>query len=88
MNRPNIVLIVADHAKRAMSTFPLCSGRYYGVDYAARARTGVPPAETPRQYLPPGDYLLEAGLYQPSGATLPAAGRRLTLGRVQVAAGP
>ena len=47
---------VADHAKRAMSTFPLCSGRYYGVDYAARARTGVPPAETPRQYLPTGDY--------------------------------
>jgi len=47
---------VADHAKRAMSTFPLCSGRYYGVDYAARARTGVPAAEAPRQYLPPGDY--------------------------------
>ncbi len=25
---------VADHAKRAMSEFPLCHGRYYGVDYA------------------------------------------------------
>jgi tetratricopeptide (TPR) repeat protein len=47
---------VADHAKRAMSTFPLCSGRYYGVDYAARARSGVPAAETPRQYVPTGDY--------------------------------
>lgn len=47
---------VADHAKRAMSTFPLCAGSYYGVDYAARARTGVPAAEMPRQYLPPGDY--------------------------------
>ena len=23
---------VADHAKRAMSTFPLCTGHYYGVD--------------------------------------------------------
>ncbi len=47
---------VADHAKRAMSTFPLCSGHYYGVDYATRARTGVPAAETPRQYVPTGDY--------------------------------
>ncbi|TAG10473.1 MAG: DUF5107 domain-containing protein [Verrucomicrobia bacterium] len=28
---------VADHAKRATSTFPLCSGSYYGVDYAKRA---------------------------------------------------
>ncbi len=47
---------VADHAKRAMSTFPLCSGHYYGVDYAGRARHGVPAAETPRQYVPTGDY--------------------------------
>jgi len=47
---------VADHAKRAMSTFPHCTGHYYGVDYAARARQGVPAAERPRQYAPPGDY--------------------------------
>ena len=44
---------IADHAKRATSTFPLCTGRYYGVDYAARARAGVPAREQPRQYLPP-----------------------------------
>jgi tetratricopeptide (TPR) repeat protein len=47
---------VADHAKRAMSTFPLCTGHYYGVDYAARARSGVPAAEQPRQYAPSGEY--------------------------------
>jgi tetratricopeptide (TPR) repeat protein len=44
---------VADHAKRAMSTFPLCTGHYYGVDYAQRGRTGIPPDEIPRQYVPP-----------------------------------
>lgn len=47
---------VADHAKRAMSTYPLCRGHYYGVDYAARARSGVPAGEQPRHYRPPGDY--------------------------------
>jgi tetratricopeptide (TPR) repeat protein len=46
---------VADHAKRAMSAFPRCAGRYYGVDYAARARLGVPAEEAPRLYRPPGD---------------------------------
>jgi hypothetical protein len=43
---------VADHAKRAMSTFPLCSGSYHGVDYADRARRGVPPDEVPSRYRP------------------------------------
>lgn len=47
---------VADHAKRAMSTFPLCSGRYYGVDYASRGKHGVPENETPADFLPPGTY--------------------------------
>lgn len=53
---PPDAMFVADHAKRAMSTFPLCSGSYYGVDYAARARTGVPVSERPRQYPPTGGY--------------------------------
>jgi tetratricopeptide (TPR) repeat protein len=44
---------VADHAKRAMSTFPRCSGHYYGIDYAQRGRTGIPRSEIPRQYVPP-----------------------------------
>ena len=43
---------VADHAKRATSTFPLANGSYYGVDYASRGRLGVPVAEAPRQFPP------------------------------------
>ncbi len=35
---PGDVSHVADHAKRAMSTYPLCDGHYYGVDYATRAK--------------------------------------------------
>lgn len=53
---PPDATFVADHAKRAMSTFPRCRGHYYGVDYAARARKGVPGDEQPRQYRPPGRY--------------------------------
>ncbi|MCW2948437.1 MAG: Tetratricopeptide repeat protein [Actinoallomurus sp.] len=37
---PTDVRFVADHAKRAMATFPRASGRYYGVDYPARAGAG------------------------------------------------
>ncbi|MDQ8188300.1 DUF5107 domain-containing protein [Pelagicoccus sp. SDUM812002] len=50
---PPDVSFVADHAKRAMSSFPLCEGSYYGVDYGARARNGVPAHETPRKYYSP-----------------------------------
>lgn len=53
---PPDVLYVADHAKRAMSSFPECTGKYYGVDYAQRARYGVSPGDMPRQFVPPGDY--------------------------------
>ncbi|MBD5778065.1 DUF5107 domain-containing protein [Pelagicoccus sp. NFK12] len=52
---PPDVSYVADHAKRAMSTFPLCEGSYYGVDYAGRSKSGVPAHETPRKYFPPKD---------------------------------
>jgi tetratricopeptide (TPR) repeat protein len=57
---PPDVHYVADHAKRSMSTYPLCSGRYYGVDYAGRAKHGVPAAErspqfTPANQLPPAE---------------------------------
>ncbi|MDD5262767.1 MAG: DUF5107 domain-containing protein [Methylacidiphilales bacterium] len=38
---PPDVDYVADHAKRAMSAFPLCKGSYYGVNYAERSRTGT-----------------------------------------------
>lgn len=33
---PTDVHVVADHAKRAVTTFPQVSGRYYSVDYPAR----------------------------------------------------
>ena len=53
---PPDVQFVADHARRAMSTFPLCRGHYYGVNYAERANTGVPSEEVPREFVPPGTY--------------------------------
>jgi len=49
---PQDVSFVADHAKRAMSRFPLCDGHYYGVDYAARGRDGVPAEEVPSAFVP------------------------------------
>ncbi len=53
---PADATFVADHAKRAMSTFPLCSGHYYGVDYAERGRKGVPAGEQPPAFVPDGSY--------------------------------
>ena len=50
---PPDVYYVADHARRSMSEYPLCKGRYYGVDYGARGKDGVPKHEAPVQYLPP-----------------------------------
>lgn len=53
---PEDVHFIADHAKRATSAFPGCEGRYYGVDYAGRARHGVPPEEVPAQFVPKRGY--------------------------------
>lgn len=53
---PEDVHFVADHAKRAMSTFPLCKSVYYGVDYAARGREGKAVVERGQRYVPPGTY--------------------------------
>lgn len=53
---PPDVQYVADHAKRAVSRFPLCEGRYYGVNYGDRARRGIPKEELPRKFAPPGTY--------------------------------
>ena len=50
---PPDVSYVADHARRSMSTYPLADGLYYGVDYATRARKGVPKVESPAHYIPP-----------------------------------
>jgi len=53
---PPDVHFVADHARRAMSRFPLCDGFYYGVNYGERSRTGVPADEQPSKFIPPGSY--------------------------------
>lgn len=53
---PPDVHYVADHARRAMSTFPLCEGSYYGVDYSERARSGMPAEERPAHFVPDGSY--------------------------------
>ncbi len=53
---PPDVRFVADHAKRAITSFPLSDLPYYGVDYAERARKGVPPEEMPRMFVPDGTY--------------------------------
>jgi len=50
---PPDVTAVADHAKRATSQYPLCQGSYYGVDYATRAKNGVPESEWPTNFIPP-----------------------------------
>ncbi len=47
---------VADHAKRATSTFPRCEGIYYGINYGTRAAEGVRAEELPTRFVPPGDY--------------------------------
>lgn len=53
---PTDVRFVADHAKRAVTTFPLSDGCYYGVDYGERGRSGVPEDEMPRMFVPDGSY--------------------------------
>ncbi len=53
---PPDVRYVADHARRAITAFPLSHGKYYGVDYGKRARDGVPAEEQPRQFIPDGSY--------------------------------
>ena len=53
---PSDVRFVADHAKRAMTSFPQSNGQYYGIDYAERARSGVPTEEQPRYFVPDGSY--------------------------------
>ncbi|MFP5230048.1 MAG: DUF5107 domain-containing protein [Acidobacteriota bacterium] len=53
---PGDVRYVADHARRAISTFPLSDGVYYGVNYGERAKTGIPQDEKPRLFVPAGSY--------------------------------
>ncbi|HEY3706689.1 MAG TPA: DUF5107 domain-containing protein [Terracidiphilus sp.] len=53
---PRDVRFVADHAKRAVTSFPLSGGLYYGVNYGERARTGVPVNERPQHFVPDESY--------------------------------
>lgn len=53
---PPDVRFVADHAKRAVTSFPRSDRPYYGVDYPARAAHGVPEEEQPRCFRPDGSY--------------------------------
>ena len=53
---PKDVCYVADHAKRAITEFPLSKGKYYGVDYGARRVHGVPDEEKPSNFVPDGSY--------------------------------
>jgi tetratricopeptide (TPR) repeat protein len=53
---PPDVRFVADHAKRAVTTFPLSEGPYYGIDYGDRAAHGVPADERPSHFVPDGSY--------------------------------
>ena len=50
---PPDVHYVADHAKRAMSEYPLCKGFYYGVNFGDRGRRGMLTLERPSQFIPP-----------------------------------
>jgi tetratricopeptide (TPR) repeat protein len=53
---PADVRSVADHAKRAVTSFPRSDGAYYGVDYPERARSGVPADEMPAHFVSDGSY--------------------------------
>jgi tetratricopeptide (TPR) repeat protein len=53
---PPDVRYVADHAKRAITAFPHSDRPYYGVDYPARVRNGVPEEQQPLQFRPDGSY--------------------------------
>lgn len=53
---PPDVHFVADHAKRAVTEFPLSQGKYYGIDYGRRAAHGIAPEEMPSRFVPDGSY--------------------------------
>ncbi len=53
---PPDVIYVADHARRAGSSIPLCTGWYYGVDYKRRVRHGIPAEQMPPRFVPTGEY--------------------------------
>lgn len=55
---PRDVHTVADHARRAVTEFPLSRGTYYGVDYGRRQLEGIEPAQVPPCFQPDGTFAL------------------------------
>jgi tetratricopeptide (TPR) repeat protein len=53
---PADVRFVADHAKRAVTSYPQSWQPYYGIDYGAREQDGVPEEERPSHFVPDGSY--------------------------------
>lgn len=51
---PEDVQFAADHAKRAITTFPISGGTYYGIRYGDRAQSGIPAKHFPAQFCPDG----------------------------------
>lgn len=62
---PPDVSFIADHAKRAMSEYPLCKDFYYGVNYGERAKNGIPESEIPRKFTPPRSEKPESKIQSP-----------------------
>lgn len=53
---PEDVEYVADHARRAITSYPLATKPYYAVNYPGRAEFGVPAEERPQNFAPTGRY--------------------------------
>ena len=53
---PKDVRYAADHAKRALTEYPLSHSTYYGVPYGEREQNGVPEEQKPSQFIPDGSY--------------------------------
>ncbi len=63
---PTDVNFVADHAKRAIASFPQVDGRYYGIDYPARVSATHPDADRLdwyRNILVPTSYMVPVSDY-------------------------
>jgi tetratricopeptide (TPR) repeat protein len=53
---PRDVRFAVDHAKRAITEYPLSQSKYYGVDYGKRGGHGVSDEDKPTHFVPDGTY--------------------------------
>jgi tetratricopeptide (TPR) repeat protein len=63
---PPDVSHIADHARRAISEYPLCKGIYYGVNYGKRECNGVLQNEIPPKFVPPHCGGIAPTYYEPN----------------------